>query len=189
MKQKFNITKSLVKKNITDNWSLEELVSFIRKPSKEHLIKVEASRNLYSVCKESYESLKKSFPCFIPNFTFNNSYVRGSNLDSPTGYLYIDIDRNTSVDLSSPYIASYWKSLSNNGYTVLVSVSGLNKDSLKESTEYVSELLNLPLDSCAISIDRNVVISYDPNAYYNKVSQTIQLPTHSRVKQVHKPVK
>lgn len=188
MKERLNITKSLVNKEIKDNWSLKELVNFIKNPPNTHITKVKASRELFKVCKDSYESVKLSFPCFIPNFTFKNSYVRGSNLDYPTGYLYIDIDNNTSIDLSSPYIASYWKSLSNNGYTVLVSVSGLNKYNLKESTEYVSELLNLPLDSCAISIDRNVVISYDPNAYYNKDSQTIQLPTHSRVKQVGKAV-
>ena len=189
MKERLNITKSLVNKEIKDNWSLKELVSFIKNPPNTHITKVKASRELFKVCKDSYERVKLSFPCFIPNFTFKNKYVKGSNLDLPTGYLYIDIDDNTSIDLNSPYIAAYWKSLSNEGYTVIVSVDGLDKSKLRESTKYVSDKLNLPLDSCAISIDRNVVISYDPNAYYNKDSQTIQLPTHSRVKQVHKPVK
>src|SRR5699024_1027483 len=82
-----------------------------------------------------------------------------------------------------------WKSLSNEGYTVIVSVDGLDKSKLRESTKYVSDKLNLPLDSCAISIDRNVVISYDSNAYYNNSYSTIDLSgIDTEVGKVSKPL-
>src|SRR5699024_5560113 len=54
---------------------------------------------------------------------------------------------------------------------------------------YVSDKLNLPLDSCAISIDRNVVISYDSNAYYNNSYSTIDLSgIDTEVGKVSKPL-
>ena len=189
MKERLNITKSLVNKEIKDNWSLKELVNFIKNPSKTHMTKVKASRELFKVCKDSYDKVKLSFPCFIPNFTFKNNYVKGSNLDSPTGYLYIDIDDTTDIDLSSPYIVAYWKSLSFTGYSVIVSVSGLNRSNLKESTKHVSKLLNLPLDSCAISVDRNVIISYDKDAFYTDSYKTIDLTSIvPEIDKVCKPV-
>src|SRR5690606_8280261 len=44
------------------------------------------------------------------------------------------------------------------------------------ATREVAELLDIPLDTAAISIDRVTCISYDPNAYYNPnaVSYIIQ---------------
>lgn len=162
-----NIINSITDRSIKDNMSLEGLVGFIKNPSVDHKDKVELARK-YGKGSEVYNSIKKTqIPCAILNFTHSKGYVRGNTVSKPTGYLYIDVDGNLDIDLSSEYISAYWKSLSGTGYSIVVAVKGLAKSNYKSATMEVSDLLDLPLDKGAISIDRVTCISYDPNAYYN----------------------
>lgn len=162
-----NIINSITDRSIKDNMSLEGLVEFIKHPSIDHKDKVELARS-YGKGSEVYDSIKRTqIPCAILNFTHSKGYVRGNTVSKPTGYLYIDVDGNLDIDLSSEYISAYWKSLSGTGYSIVVAVKGLTKSNYKSATMEVSDLLDLPLDKGAISIDRVTCISYDPNAYYN----------------------
>lgn len=162
-----NIINSITDRSIKDNMSLEGLVGFIKNPSINHKDKVELARK-YGKGSEVYDSIKRTqIPCAILNFTHSKGYVRGNTVSKPTGYLYIDVDGNLDIDLSSEYISAYWRSLSGTGYSVVVAVEGLTKKNYKSATVEVSNLLDLPLDKGAISIDRVTCISYDPDAYYN----------------------
>lgn len=162
-----DIVGSIVNRNIKDSMSLEDLVNFIKKPSYEHKVNVDFARSLERGSDEYAEFKRNKIPCAILNFNHSKGYVRGNTVSKPTGYLYIDVDKNLDVDLSSPYISAYWRSLSGTGYSIVVAVDGLTKNNYKEATKNVSAFLDLPLDKSAISIDRVTCISYDPDAYYN----------------------
>src|SRR5690606_29434466 len=106
----------------------------------------------------------------------------------PTGYLYIDVDGCLDIDLYSPYISAYWKSLSGTGYSIVVAVKGLTKKNYKEATLEVSEVLDLPIDKGAISIDRLTCISYDPDAYYNPNAEVYTITSKKGVSQSTTPL-
>ena len=166
-----NIVSSITDRNIKDNITLSDLVSYIKNPDNNHKDKVLLARKA-GKGSSVYDSIKKTeIPCAILNFNHSKGYVRGNTVSKPTGYLYIDVDGCLDIDLSSPYISAYWKSLSGTGYSIVVAVKGLTKNNYKEATMEVSEVLDLPLDKGAISIDRLTCISYDPDAYYNPDSE------------------
>lgn len=178
MKKELNIIRNLRDKNIIASLSLEGLVNRIKDSSDPLKTSIyNKAREEYSLNGRSdkYNDMKvNSFMCFIPNFTFKD-YVKGSNLIESTGYLYLDVDNTDSLDIDLTYVVAYWKSLSNNGYSVILSVDGLTKENLLEATKYASKLIGVDYDSGAVSIDRNVIISLDPNAYYSNSFSTLQL--------------
>lgn len=162
-----DIIGNITNRGIKDSMTLEGLVNFIRNPSEAHLGFVNSARQ-FGKGSVGYDDIKKNnIPCAILNFNHSKGYVRGNTVSKPTGYLYIDVDGNLDIDLSSEHICAYWKSLSGTGYSVVVAVEGLTKKNYKSATVEVSNLLDLPLDKGAISIDRVTCISYDPDAYYN----------------------
>lgn len=162
-----DIIGNITNRGIKDSMTLEGLVNFIRNPSESHLGFVNSARQ-FGKGSVGYDDIKKNnIPCAILNFNHSKGYVRGNTVSKPTGYLYIDVDGNLDIDLSSEHICAYWKSLSGTGYSVVVAVEGLTKKNYKSATVEVSNLLDLPLDKGAISIDRVTCISYDPDAYYN----------------------
>src|SRR5699024_7856029 len=178
MKKELNIIRNLRDKNIITNLSIEDLVRRIRDtsdPLKNSIYN--KAREEYSLNGKSdkYDDMKvNSFMCFIPNFTFKD-YAKGSNLLASTGYLYIDVDNADTLDIDLTYVVAYWKSLSNNGYSVILSVDGLTKENLLEATKYASQVIGVDYDSSAVSVDRNVIISLDPDAYYSNSFSTLDL--------------
>ena len=87
--------------------SLGGLVEYIRNPDIPHLEKVKAAR-LAGKGTTQYEYIKENqIPCAILNFTHTKGYVKGNTVNKPTGYLYLDVDNNTNINLTSPHIAAY----------------------------------------------------------------------------------
>lgn len=162
-----NIIGGIKNRTIKDSMTLADLVGYIRNPDVSHQEKVELAR----VCGKGtpqYETIKESsIPCVVLNFLHSKGYVNGSTATKPTGFLYLDVDNTLDVPLNSPHIAAYWKSLSGRGYSIVVAARGLTKNNIKTATREVAEILDIPLDTAAISIDRLTCISYDPDAYYN----------------------
>ena len=118
-----------------------------------------------------FEQNKTEIPTFTPNGTFN---LRRSvnHLQSLNGLIYLDIDHETDIkkiqNLSCIY--SYWKSISDIGYGVLVSVSGLTKHNFKLSWLYLETYfseIDITIDPHTKDISRQCVISYDPLIYIN----------------------
>lgn len=148
---------------------IQEVVKFIRNPPQNHVKLVEYARSLERGSYK-YQNIKKyKLPAISLNFSFSYGYLKGDNVSTPTGYLYIDIDSQTEQDLeiNTTYICAYWRSLSNTGLTLVVKVDGLTPDNFKIATQEIAKVLDLPFDKRAVSIDRLTVLSYDPNAYYN----------------------
>lgn len=120
------------------------------------------------------EELKKELPCVTYNF-FYNGYKRDANRLGSTGIIFIDID-NTEIDLSKlnkTCVLGYYRSLSGNGYHILVRVDGVTPDNFKTSYEYVCKELGISnlKDDRAIKHSQFSVLSHDTEAYYNKNAQ------------------
>lgn len=80
----------------------------------------------------------------------------------------MDDKTEQDLEINTAYVCAYWRSLSNTGLTLVVKVDGLTFDNFKAATKEISNLLKIPFDNKAVSIDRLTVLSYDPNAYYNE---------------------
>ncbi|UII77151.1 hypothetical protein LV716_05010 [Flagellimonas sp. HMM57] len=154
--------------------NLEAVVNYVKRsdrPEVKHILK---AREL-GKGTEGYRQIKTDkIPCTTINFN-HDGYVQGSTITNPTGYMFMDVDEDTMGDVDMNYVAAYWKSLSNQGYSVIVKVNDLYPDGLKESYQQVGELLDLKYDEAAISKDRLTVLSYDTKAYYNTDCKEVEL--------------
>ncbi|MCT4138589.1 hypothetical protein HZP64_15110 [Elizabethkingia anophelis] len=173
-----NKIESCKKRQITDSFqNIGDLVEFIKSPPPEHIELVNHARTL-DRDSEEYKNIKiNRMPAVSVGFNFTNGYVKGDNVSSPTGYLYIDVDGYTEedFDIDNTYVCAYWRSLSNTGVSIVVKVEGLTQENLKVATSKIAELLDIPYDDRAVSIDRLTVLTYDPNAYYNDNTEVIPI--------------
>ena len=123
-------------------------------------------------------------PAFLFNFKFNKT-VANKNIICPTGLLYLDIDGFESEHHLSctqeelkhiPYVLACWRSLSEKGLSVLVSVKGMNaknynlfKTYFKGFYKYNEETKNgLNLDDNAWKLVQKTVLSRDEDIYINE---------------------
>lgn len=168
----FNIITNVKNRNVVDNLSLEELVMQLKNPSIVHKKFVDKARALGKDSIE-YTNIKKSLPCFVPNYN-HNRYVKIDTIVQSTGYIYIDVDYELELDFSKySFIAASWKSLSGIGSGLLVALDdsvniGRDLKTMRAIINDICNTLDIKPDSCAISRDRLNVIGYDYNAYYNK---------------------
>lgn len=173
-----NKIESCKKRQITDSFqNIGDVVEFIKNPPSEHIKLVNHARKLERNSEE-YKNIKiNRMPAVSVGFNFANGYIKGDNMSSPTGYLYIDVDGYTEEDfeINTAYVCAYWRSLSNTGVSIVVKVEGLTTKNLKVATSKIAELLDIPYDDRAVSIDRLTVLTYDPNAYYNDNTEIIPI--------------
>ncbi|MCT4235844.1 MULTISPECIES: BT4734/BF3469 family protein [Elizabethkingia] len=173
-----NKIESCKKRQITDSFqNIGDVVEFIKNPPSEHIKLVNHTRTLERDSEE-YKNIKiNRMPAVSVGFNFENGYIKGDNMSSPTGYLYIDVDGYTEEDfeINTAYVCAYWRSLSNTGVSIIVKVEGLTPKNLKVATHEVAKILDIPYDDRAVSIDRLTVLTYDPNAYYNDNTEVIPI--------------
>lgn len=167
----FQIVSNIYNRNVITSFSLEEFVQSMKNPDPFKKSQVDLARKIYkeSVMKKDdplYKSIKGALPCI----TFLNTFkdvVKNENIVESTGFIYFDIDDVVSIDLREfPFVVAYWKSLSNNGYGILIKCSNLSEDLLSNVNE-MSEVLGIPLDKQASSKDRLNVMGYDLDIQYN----------------------
>ena len=83
--------------------------------------------------------------------------------------MYLDIDNISHIDLKRfNFVVAYWKSLSDNGYGILIKYKKQDNLILQDCIKELSDLFKIELDKNAVSVDRLNVISFDENIYYNK---------------------
>ena len=173
-----NKIESCKKRLITNSFqNIGDVVEFIKNPPSEHIKLVNHARTL-NRDSEEYKKIKiNRMPAVSVGFNFANDYIKGDNMSSPTGYLYIDVDGLTEEDfeINTAYVCAYWRSLSNSGMSIVVKVEGLTSENLKIATHEVAKRLDIPYDDRAVSIDRLTVLTYDPNAYYNDNTEVIPI--------------
>jgi hypothetical protein len=168
----FNIITNVKNRTVIDNITLDDFINQMKNPSVIHKKIVDKARDLGKGTSE-YESIKKSLPCFVPNYT-HNSYVKVDTISKSTGFIYIDVDYELSLDFSKfSFIAASWKSLSGVGSGILVALDdtvdiGTDLKTMRAIINDICSTLDVKPDSCAVSRDRLNVIGYDYDVYYNE---------------------
>ena len=172
----FSITKSITNRNITRFInSIEEWVDYLKNEERKEVSTIKKLRNLKKG-EDEYDKIKKTLPTIFYNYSFKENYVKESNADVPTGFLFFDIDDNNFCDFDYKYISVCWRSVGGNGYGLLVKVKNLNKDFFKESYNYIgTEILKIPFDKACNHLARANFISYDKDVIYNPNSEIIDL--------------
>lgn len=166
----FQIVSNVFNRSIITSLTLEEYIYSMKKPDFVRKSQVDLARQTYknSQLKKDdplYKSIKNSLPCITFLNTFD-SYVINDNIIKSTGFMYLDIDNVEYIDISKhSFVVSYWKSLSNNGYGILIKCHNISD--LQKNIQELSFVLNIELDKNAVSKDRLNVLGYDTNIYYN----------------------
>jgi hypothetical protein len=171
----FQFIRNFKSREVDGEISVEDLVEFIKNPDFQRKLEIGRARTAGKGSPE-YDRIKSSLMCFIP--TFKHEYmVNAKSIIEPTGYLYLDFDYQSKFNFSQyPFIVAAWSSLSNEGLGVLVKVNNLHQESLLKATEYIALMFGLECDRRAVSRDRNCVISFDPEIYYNPQHTEVSLP-------------
>lgn len=168
----FQIVSNIYNRNVITSLSVEEFVSAMKYPDFVKKSQVDLARKIYEespLKKEdpTYKSIKGSLPCI----TFLNVFegtVKNENIVGRTGFMYLDIDYVNYLDLSQfSFVVAYWKSLSNDGYGILIKCSNVSYDNLQDNIEEMSKVLGIQLDRKAVSKDRLNSLGYDLNIKYN----------------------
>ncbi|WP_298782425.1 BT4734/BF3469 family protein [uncultured Polaribacter sp.] len=162
--------------NATDEIDIYEFVERIKSPDKSIIVLIEQARLYHNKDKDKYDGLKAKLPCFTLNFSFNGRKTN-ETIKSPTGFIYLDVDNCTSIDLSNPFIFATWLSPSNTGRGVLVKVENLNLDNFKDTYSAISKHLNLNVDIRAAKATQYTIHSYDKGIYFNEDAITWVIDT------------
>lgn len=171
----FNRIENIKDRAITGSFeNLKAVVDYVKSSDRPEVKHILRAREL-GKGTDGYRQIKTDkIPCTTINFN-HDGYVRSSTITNATGYMFLDVDDDTMGDVDMNYVAAYWRSLSNNGYSVIVKVNDLSPDSLKQSYRRVGELLDIRYDKAAISKDRLTVLSYDTGAFYNTDCKEIEM--------------
>jgi len=167
----FQVVSNFYNRTIITSITLDEFIESMKKPDFLKKSQVDMARKVYKespLKKEDplYKSIKSSLPCITFLNTFKD-YVNKDNIIRTNGFIYFDVDGINYFDFSKfDFIVASWKSLSNDGYGVLIKCSNLSDDLLENVVE-MSEVLGITLDKQASSKDRLNVMGYDTEIYYN----------------------
>jgi hypothetical protein len=162
-----HIKSPLVAKEV----DIYEFIEQVKEPNQSVLDLIIKARTNYGKDKDFYNKIKEQLPCFTLNFSFDNRKAN-ANIKAPTGFIYLDVDNKTDIDLANELIFVSWKSLSNNGRGVLVKVDNLTKDNIKNTYLSIAKELNIEADKHANKPTQYCIHSYDKNIYLNNDSIT-----------------
>jgi hypothetical protein len=171
----FQIVSNIYNRSVVTSMSPEEFVMSMKNPDIIRKSQVDLARDVYKKSELGkndpvYKNIKNSLPCIAFLNTFNG-YVSNENVIEPTGYMYLDIDNISYIDLSEySFVVSYWKSVSNNGYGALIKYKKEKELNLQNCVTELSNFLNMEFDKNAVSIDRLNIMGYDYNIYFNDKS-------------------
>lgn len=167
--------------HIRDPFPIEEIdvyefIERIKSPDKETFELIEKARKYRNVDIDKYVKLKEKLPCFTLNFSFNGR-KNNNNIKLPTGLIYLDVDNNTDIDFTNPYLFATWLSPSNTGRGILVKVENLNLNNFKYTYLAIANKLNVDADIGAAKATQFTIHSYDKNIYFNENAMTWVLDT------------
>lgn len=148
-----------------------EFVEQIKQPKPLILELIDKARMHYGESEHLYNFNKLQLPCFTLNFSFNEKKAN-VNIKAPTGFIYLDLDNETDIDLTNELIFVSWKSISNKGRGILVKANGLTIDNFKNTYLSISKELGIEADKNAIKPSQYCLHSYDKDIYVNNDSVT-----------------
>lgn len=123
-----------------------------------------------------YTRIKELLPTFTPNASFIKKRCF-ENLENLSGFIYLDVDMelNESLLLNYPFVFSFWKSISNTGYAVLVNVDNLTIENFRNTWDYIASYLRTDgifVDAKTKDITRQNVLS-SSDVYINPSCQPL----------------
>ena len=135
-----------------------------------------------------YDKVKTELlPCIVYNFNFNG-YKNKSNITTPTGLMYIDIDAPDFKikNINKSDIFAYYKSFGGKGYSIVVRVDNLTESNFNETYAYICSELGISdyVDLGAKKTTQFNVVSYDENLYLNtnsKIFKSINITPLSEI--------
>lgn len=128
-----------------------------------------------SKCREigkgnsEYDRLKRTLPLTNFKVTYNGKRSK-DNISGITGFIYIDLDWVTEYTPNNMVYAC-WKSVSGQGYSILVKADGLSQSNYKHNYYCVAELLGIEPDVAAANLSQATFLSWDTNLYINPKSK------------------
>jgi len=164
----FNSIKAPIVRNEID---IYEYIELIKRPEQSVLEMINKARFHHTDKKDLYDEIKAQLPCFTLNFSFNKRKVN-INIKAPTGFIYLDLDNETDIDLTNELIFVSWKSLSNTGRGILVKANGLTITNFKSTYLSIAKELNIKADKNASKPTQYCIHSYDKDIYVNDNSIT-----------------
>ena len=195
---------SLYNCNITKEIRVEELLHEI-KHGNSYKGKIEKARQI-GKGNEGYDKAKNSLPLVTWMFKFN-AYKKDENILCSTGLLYYDIDKETaeqpifsenverqnsqqpsfdtnSLDKSKIY--AYWKSVSNEGYSIIVKANGITKENFDLNYKLIAKELGIEhvMDKNAKKKSQANFISYDPSIFVNESAFVFEAINAEEIKKV-----
>lgn len=167
----FNYYKSIMKSStVLGSVELDKFLYTI-KNGNEHVEQIKKARTAYTMDKNEYKFIKlNSLPCYTLNFRFNKTR-KNSNIIDSTGFIYLDVDGQTNINLYNPIIFASWLSLSGNGRGILVKIENINSSNFKVQYNQIAKALDIDADDGARKATQPNVLSYDPNLYINYDSE------------------
>ncbi len=162
-----NVFSPTVKKEI----DIYEYIEQIKRPEQSILEMIDKARQFHGKSKSNYKYIKDNLPCFTLNFSFNKRKTN-TNIKAPTGFIYLDLDNETDIDLTNELIFVSWKSLSNTGRGILVKANGLTITNFKSTYLSIAKELNIKADKNASKPTQYCIHSYDKDIYVNDNSIT-----------------
>ncbi|MFY0603259.1 MAG: hypothetical protein JXQ93_04875 [Flavobacteriaceae bacterium] len=166
-----NVFENIKNPKVLSEIDVYTFLDHIENPETEILDKINKARSFYDSEKSEYQNIKASLPCFTLNFSFTQT-KSNSTIKLPTGFIYLDIDKSTEINLENPLIFASWKSLSNNGRGILVKVNNLSLENFKTTYVELANKLNIKADIHAAKATQYCIHSYDKDLYYNDDSTT-----------------
>ncbi|MBK8806047.1 MAG: PriCT-2 domain-containing protein [Bacteroidales bacterium] len=163
---------------IASELTIEAVLNQIK--SDKHKRQIEDLRNkLEQGDKEYYDNYKKRLPAVTFSATFNSRRTN-EHLKSYNPLIVIDIDKldtqqlKTTYDdlIGDPYVFSFWRSPSNNGYKGIVAIDyqineaeidlvGKHKSAFKKLSDYFLEKYGIELDKSGSDITRLCFLTFD----------------------------
>lgn len=164
--------KNVQSPSVLRGMDIYEAMDMIQNPDDEIKEKINQARKIYSPDnKDEYNRFKTSLPCFNFNFQFDR-YKKTENIIAPTGFIYLDVDGDISLDINNPFIFASWKSVSGKGRSFLVLVDGLTVDNFKLNYKLIADELEINADLNAAKPTQYCFHSYDDELYSNDNSLT-----------------
>ena len=202
-----NYQNSVSSNSIDGEKPLSEILDLIQNGSSLTNRFINEARRRGKGTTEYDEIKKKHLPAFLFNFKFDKK-LANDNITESTGLLYLDID-NIGGDFNlsllkeeakhMPYVVACWKSLSEKGLSLLISVNGMTKENYHLFKAYFlywykydAETNNgLNLDENAWKPTQKTVLSRDEEIYINNQYRdlTNKEVLHSTFYSVYKPNK
>ena len=188
-------------KVITGELPIDILLWMIKQnPHKEQILKL---HTLVKKCKD-YDDIKEKLPCIKPHGTFDR-IGRNDTLLNFSGYLFFDKDNcdpeSTKQLILNKYadkICMLGKSCGGNGIFFYVRLSNpkilTSQNFLEIESYFINHIFKeLNLDTSATGINRNHVIPYDPEVYYNPnikvtIPSSILNSDNKEVKKLYLPI-